>query len=174
MISGLAPAAQGGNRTGRVLTGDLTAKFLMRALYEKGLSNQPNSDHRNDGLIMYGCYMTAVVKCVPPKDKPTLEECANCHPYLENELFLLKDVKIILALGKIAFDGYLRYARLQGYSTKGIKFGHGTKVQFPGMPLIWGCYHPSPRNTNTGKMTYEMFCQLLDEILMEKKGFEKL
>lgn len=164
-ILGLAPAAHGGNRTGRIFTGDASARFLMRMLYAEGLANQPTSESIDDGLELSGCYITASVKCVPPKDKPNRSEKKNCSQYFERELSILKNVKFILVLGKIAFDAYLGFLRRKGYSTKGIVFGHGLRYDWDGLPTLYASYHPSPRNVNTKKLSEAMFRGLLRKIM---------
>lgn len=164
MVLGLAPAAHGGNRTGRVLTGDLTAKFLFKVVYEMGWSNQSFSVAKDDGLKLHGIYLTAAVKCVPPHDKPTPEEARNCHPYLTEELQLLTELKEVVALGKFAFDAAVKYAKLRGFSTRGITFSHGACYKIPGLFTLWGSYHPSPRNTNTGRLTHSMLLDLFKKI----------
>ncbi|MDP1834791.1 MAG: uracil-DNA glycosylase [Chlamydiales bacterium] len=164
LIAGLAPAAHGANRAGRVFTGDLTSRFLVKALYEAGFANQPNSDDIFDGLQYTGCYLTAVVKCCPPKDKPTAQECANCLPYFQAELQLLTSVKHILVLGRTAFEGFLRATDTR--KTK-IQFAHGARYALPGLPVLHCTYHPSPQNTNTGKLTMEMFQKVLSDICKE-------
>lgn len=164
MLLGLAPAPHGGNRTGRPFTGDLSGNFLIRCLYNQGLANQPLSTHWDDGLQLIGCYMTPAVKCVPPQHKPTLEEVRTCAMYLHRELELLKGLRCVLALGKLAFDSYLAYLKGSGVSVKGVKFAHGTIFEFEGYPALCGSYHPTPRNTNTGTLTAEMFEGLLGEI----------
>lgn len=171
LITGLAPAAHGGNRTGRLFTGDLSSKFLFNALHEVGLSNHPYSEHRGDGLELYGCYMTAVVKCVPPKDKPIRQEVLNCNCYYQNELFLLKNVSHILALGKLAFDTYRLTLRLQGQKIPNGKFAHGQHYDFKNGPTVYASYHPSPQNTNTGKLTQKMFVDLLNAIKKDRQRF---
>ena len=156
MVLGLAPAAHGGNRTGRVFTGDASATFLIKAMYEAGLANQPLSDHREDGLEYTGAYVCAAVRCVPPQDRPTPEEQRTCLPYLAREIRLLPNLKVILALGQIAFQAALRAMAELGVERPRAKFGHGSVFQLaPGLPLLMGCYHPSPRNTNTGRLTME-------------------
>ena len=167
MILGLAPSAQGGNRTGRIFTGDASAKFLYKALYEVGFANHAHSEFKDDGLQLYGCYMTAMVKCVPPKDKPTREECITCSRYWRNELQLLKNLKAILALGSMAFDSVRLLAKENGHNMSKLKFAHGASYSIEGLPLIYCSYHPSPQNTNTGKMTSQMFCDLLRRIKRE-------
>ncbi|HVB13118.1 MAG TPA: uracil-DNA glycosylase [Nitrososphaerales archaeon] len=165
VVIGLAPAAHGGNRTGRVFTGDSSAKFLVKHLYDAGFSNQPTSETRGDGLQYNGCYVTAAVRCVPPDNKPSTREIETCAPYLEEELQLLKNSKAVLALGKLAFDSFVDFAK-KCYDVKGsFKFKHGEKyILSEKLPAIFASYHPSPRNTNTGKMTSEMFTKVLAEI----------
>jgi uracil-DNA glycosylase family 4 len=161
LILGLAPSLIGGNRTGRIFTGDESARFLFNALYKEGFANQSTSESRDDGLKLKGCYITASVKCVPPQHKPMKQEFINCSRYYLNEIALLKNLKCVLALGKLAFDAYLGFMKEQGLSIHGIKFRHGIKVEFEGFPTLYASYHPSPQNTNTGIMTEAMFRQLL-------------
>ena len=165
VVIGLAPAAHGGNRTGRVFTGDASAKFLVRHLHQAGFANQPNSETRNDGLRYTDCYVTAAVRCVPPHDKPSTKEMETCAPYLEEELHLLKNSRVVLALGKIAFDAFISFAKINHDVKGSFKFRHGERyVLSEDLPAVFASYHPSPRNTNTGKMTSEMFTQVLMEI----------
>ena len=167
MILGLAPAAHGGNRTGRVFTGDKSADFLFKCLYHVGLANQPNSDHRNDGLKLDG-YITPAVKCVPPGDKPTADEKANCEPFLAQEFSLLKRLKVILGLGKIGFDSCLRFVRkVHPIKMKDYKFGHGVRYELPNGFILFGAFHPSPRNVNTGRLTFDMMVCFLEQIKLE-------
>ena len=169
MILGLAPAAHGGNRTGRVFTGDRSAEFLFRCLYHVGLSNQANSDHRNDGLKLDG-YITAAVKCVPPGDKPTSKEKENCEVFLNTEFEMLKNIKIVLGLGKIGFESCLRYIRKKyPIKMKDYKFGHGVRYEMPNKLVLFGAFHPSPRNVNTGKLNFEMMVEFLKRIKSELK-----
>ena len=164
MILGLAPAAHGGNRTGRVFTGDKSAEFLFKCLYHVGLSNQPNSEHRNDGLKLNG-YITAAVKCVPPGDKPTAEEKENCEKFLDEEFEMLKNIKIVLGLGKIGFDSCLKYIRKQyPLKMKDYKFGHGVRYEMPNDIILYGAFHPSPRNVNTGRLNFDMMVKFLNQI----------
>ena len=164
MILGLAPAAHGGNRTGRVFTGDKSADFLFKCLHHVGLANQPNSDHRNDGLQLNG-YITPAVKCVPPGDKPTPEEKENCEPYLAREFELLRDLKMVLGLGKIGFDSCLKFVRkTHPLKIKDFKFGHGVRYQLPNGLILYGAFHPSPRNVNTGRLTFEMMVDFLERV----------
>ena len=168
LMVGLAPAAHGGNRTGRVFTGDKSADFLVRCLYDEGIANQPNSDTLNDGLVLNNAFMTPILKCVPPQDKPTAEELRNCAPFFSAEMKLLKNVKVILALGKIGFDGCLKYFRQQfNLKMKDFPFGHDKKYILPNGIILWGCYHPSPRNVNTGRLNFEMMAILLQKIKKE-------
>ncbi|MDG6997277.1 MAG: uracil-DNA glycosylase [Nitrososphaerota archaeon] len=164
VVLGLAPAAHGGNRTGRVFTGDNSARFLVKHLHEAGFANQPTSETRNDGLEYTNCYVTAAVKCVPPKDKPARQEIINCAPYLEYELALLRDSRAVLCLGKVAFDWMVLFMK-KYHGIKGIKFEHGKKYETgKGVPTLFASYHPSPRNTNTGKLTSKMFSELLSQV----------
>ena len=164
MILGLAPAAHGGNRTGRVFTGDKSADFLFKCLHHVGLANQPNSDHRNDGLELNG-YITPAVKCVPPGDKPTPEEKENCEPYLAREFELLRDLKMVLGLGKIGFDSCLKFVRkTHPLKIKDFKFGHGVRYQLPNGLILYGAFHPSPRNVNTGRLTFKMMVDFLERV----------
>lgn len=164
-VLGLAPAAHGGNRTGRVFTGDNSAKFLVRHLHKFGFANQSTSETRGDGLEYRDCYVTAIVRCVPPHDKPTLIEIASCSNYLEEEFKLLPRLEIILALGKVAFDSYVRVVK-RNYNVKGkFAFEHGMKYSFSKeLPTVFASYHPSPRNTNTGRLTSAMFSSVLRRI----------
>lgn len=164
LITGLAPSAQGGNRTGRIFTGDESARFLFKALHEEKFANQPTSTSRDDGLVLHGCYLTAAVKCVPPQNKPTQAEFLRCHPYYDNEIALLKNLKAVLALGKWGFDAFLFYAKQKGHKVRGLKFRHGQAYPFEGLPTLYTCYHPSPQNTNTGKLTNGMMRKVLQQI----------
>lgn len=168
VVVGLAPAAHGGNRTGRVFTGDNSARFLVKHLYAAGFASQPTSETRDDGLTYRDCYINAAIRCVPPDNKPTGEEVKACEPYFEQELQLLKNCKVILVLGKLAFDSVLRYSR-KYCGTKGtFKFEHGRRFVFsPNFPVVYASYHPSPRNTNTGTLTSKMFASVLRRIRRE-------
>lgn len=164
MILGLAPAAHGGNRTGRVFTGDKSADFLFKCLHHVGLANQPNSDHREDGLVLDG-YITPAVKCVPPGDKPTAKEKENCEPYLVREFELLKNLKVVLGLGKIGFDSCLKFVRKSyPFKMKDFKFGHGVRYELPNGLILFGAFHPSPRNVNTGRLTFDMMVDFLEKV----------
>ena len=169
MVLGLAPAAHGGNRTGRVFTGDRSADFLFRCLYHVGLSNQASSEHRNDGLELEG-FITTAVKCVPPGDKPTPKEKENCEVFLNKEFEMLKNIKVILGLGKIGFDSYLKYLRKKyPIKMKDYKFGHGVRYEMPNKLILFGAFHPSPRNVNTGRLNFEMMVAFLKRIKSELK-----
>ncbi len=169
MVLGLAPAAHGGNRTGRVFTGDESAKFLMRVLHKAGFASQPTSSSRDDGLRLSGCYITAAVKCVPPGDKPTAQEFANCASHLDRELDSLSNLRAVVALGQLAFKAYLDLvAKRQGSKPRGSKFAHGADLQIPGMPRLYGSYHPSPRNTHTGRLTEEMLLEVFEKAKRER------
>ncbi|MBD01520.1 MAG: uracil-DNA glycosylase [Candidatus Marinimicrobia bacterium] len=165
LILGLAPAAHGGNRTGRVFTGDKSADFLIKCLHQLHITNQSNSDSLADGLIMHNAFMTPVLKCVPPFDKPTAAELKQCSDYFVDEMHILSNVKVVLALGKIGFDGYLRYIK-QNFNIilKDYPFGHDEKYNLPNGKILWGCYHPSPRNVNTGRLNEIMMIDLLKKV----------
>ena len=158
LVIGLAPAAHGGNRTGRMFTGDRSGDFLYRALYETGFASQPTSVSRGDGLMLKGAYITAAVRCAPPDNKPTPGEFQTCRKYLERELVLLKDLKCVVALGKLAFDAYLGILRDRGVirSRAAYAFGHNVQHHIAGAPVVIASYHPSQQNTSTGKLTAEM------------------
>jgi uracil-DNA glycosylase family 4 len=167
LIVGLAPAAHGANRTGRMFTGDRSGDFLYRRLYEAGLANQPSALHCNDGLKLRNCYITAAVRCAPPQNKPRPGEMRNCQPYLEKELGLLKRLRAVLVLGRIAFDAYLRVLakRITLPPRSSLRFGHGASFRLPGgLPRLFCSYHPSQRNTQTGRLTPKMFHSVLKEI----------
>lgn len=160
LIIGLAPAAHGGNRTGRMFTGDRSGDWLYGALHAAGFANQPNSEHRDDGLKLTDCYITAAVHCAPPGNKPSLAEFRRCRPYLIEELSLTGgQLRAVIVLGKIAFDAYLTaYQELGGVLPKPRpKFGHGVVVELAKGPKLICSYHPSQQNTFTGKLTQPMF-----------------
>lgn len=161
LILGLAPGAHGSNRTGRMFTGDDSGVFLYRALYRAGFASQPTGLDPADGLQLRDAYITAVCRCVPPDNKPLPEELLNCRPFLAEEFSLLKNVRGIVLLGRIALDGLLDLYRSQGTILRGIEFGHG-KVFRPGGNLPWllTSYHPSRQNTQTGRLTEAMFDQV--------------
>jgi len=160
LILGLAPAAHGGNRTGRIFTGDRSGDFLFASLFRTGFANQPTSVSRDDGLGLHGAYLAAVNRCAPPSNKPTTQERDRCLPYLEREIRALKELKVVVALGAFAWDGALRALRAIGHGTKPRpRFGHLTQALVEPFVLL-GCYHPSQQNTFTGKLTPAM----LDEV----------
>lgn len=160
MIVGLAPAAHGGNRTGRVFTGDGvggSGDFLMTALHRNGFANLPTSRDPDDGLRLSDAYIAAAVRCAPPDNKPTLEEITNCLPHLAAELAALPRVSTVVALGAIGYDAYLRLLGSQGLLVRPKpKFGHGSVDRLPNGITLIGCYHPSRQNTNTGRLTPTM------------------
>jgi uracil-DNA glycosylase family 4 len=156
LICGLAPAAHGGNRTGRVFTGDRSGDWLFAALFRAGFANQPESRHRDDGLRLQDCYITACVHCAPPDNRPTIEERDTCLTFLEQELPLLRQVQVIVCLGGFAWEGALRTLRHLGQVvTRKPRFGHGVEVVV-GPYVLLGCYHPSQQNTFTGRLTEPM------------------
>ena len=148
-----------------MFTGDKSADFLIRCLHEVDIANQPNSDSLTDGLIINDAFMTPVLKCVPPYDKPTAEELRQCSPYFSDEMRILSKIKVVLALGKIGFDGYLRYIK-QNFDIilKDYPFGHDKNYTLPNGKILWGCYHPSPRNVNTGRLNQNMMIDLLRKV----------
>jgi uracil-DNA glycosylase len=161
LLCGLAPAAHGGNRTGRVFTGDRSGDWLFAALHRAGFANQPHSRHRNDGLRLIDCYITACVRCAPPDNRPTVDERDTCLPFLVEELGLLKRVRVVVCLGSFAWDGLLRALRsLDLAPGRKPRFGHGAEAVVGPYRLI-GCYHPSQQNTFTGRLTAPM----LDAVL---------
>ena len=165
LLVGLAPAAHGGNRTGRVFTGDRSADFLCKCLYKAKMSNQATSENKNDGLKLYNAYITTALKCVPPGDKPTPLELKNCFIFFKKEIDLLKNVKIIVALGKIAFDACIQFYKENYFlKNKNYKFSHAIKYQLPDKKILIGCYHPSPRNVNTKKINLNMMVKLFKNV----------
>src|SRR5262252_3099246 len=158
-ILGLAPAAHGGNRTGRVFTGDRSGDFLYKALFEVGFANQPTSARRGDGLTLQGAYVAAAVRCAPPANKPLPSEILHCREYLERELETLRP-KVVLALGKIAWDAYLEILKQRGQITSraAFRFGHGAECVFEDhLPRLFGVYHPRQQNTQTGRLTHALY-----------------
>ncbi|HUK41867.1 MAG TPA: uracil-DNA glycosylase [Candidatus Acidoferrales bacterium] len=169
LVIGLAPAAHGGNRTGRIFTGDRSGDWLYAALYSHGFANQPNSKDRRDGLKLKQCYITAAVRCAPPGNKPTPTEFARCRPYLVDELRLFTKVRVVIVLGKIAFDSFLTAYREIGNEIPKPrpKFGHGASFILPNKVKLLCSYHPSQQNTFTGKLTRPMF----DDIFKRAREF---
>lgn len=181
LVLGLAPAAHGGNRTGRIFTGDRSGDFLFAALYRAGFANQPESRSRDDGLRLKNCYIAASVRCCPPANKPTPQEQANCRPYLEEELRLLTRLRAVLALGRLAHDTLLRLLKDYGEieSLVDYPFAHGASYELPYATRKGGrkarpykaatirlvdSYHPSQRNTQTGRLTPAMFKRVLRSV----------
>ena len=159
LVIGLAPAAHGGNRTGRMFTGDRSGDFLYRALYRTGFASQPESVSRDDGMRLIGAYVSAAARCAPPDNKPTPEELRSCRPYLERELVLLGDLRVVVALGRLAFDVYLGILRGQGAIRRraDFVFAHNGEYRIaPDRPVLLSSYHPSQQNTSTGKLTDKM------------------
>ncbi|HTT33454.1 MAG TPA: uracil-DNA glycosylase [Methylomirabilota bacterium] len=166
LILGLAPAAHGANRTGRMFTGDRSGDFLYAALHKAGFANQATSVRRDDGLQLTNAYITATCRCAPPDNKPLPKEISNCRPYFERELQILQP-KAILALGKIAWDGYFEILKQRGViaSRALYKFAHGAEAEVaPGTPRLFGVYHPSQQNTQTGRVTPAMYAAVLRRI----------
>lgn len=159
LILGLAPGAHGSNRTGRMFTGDGSANFLYPVLHQTGFASHPESRRRDDGMKLTNAYITAMARCAPPDNKPAPDELANCSVFLDRELALLQNVRVVVALGKIAFDGYLNHLkRRQILRTRsGYEFGHGAEHKTPDGRILLASYHPSIQNTNTGKLTEKMF-----------------
>ena len=162
VVIGLAPAAHGANRTGRMFTGDGSADTLLAALHRVGLASQPYSRHREDGLELHRTYLTAVVRCAPPGNRPNSQEVLNCSPYLKRELGLLKSVRVILTLGRVAFAGYLDLLRRRGVDVPRVIPRHGDFFDLgPELPILAFSYHPSRQNTQTGRLTEAM----LDDVM---------
>jgi uracil-DNA glycosylase len=164
LILGLAPGAHGSNRTGRPFTGDGSGDFLYPVLYDAGFASQPKSVSRDDGMVLKDCRITAAVRCAPPGNKPEPAELENCAPYLDREIAHLKSLRVVVCLGRIAFDGYLRHlARTGGIERRSaFVFSHGAEYTFPGRPSLLASFHPSLQNTNTGKLTRPMFLRIFE------------
>jgi uracil-DNA glycosylase family 4 len=170
LIVGLAPGAHGANRTGRAFTGDASGDTLYPAMYRAGFANQPIARHRDDGLQLADAFITAVARCAPPANKPTAQELDNCRPYLVREMRLMPQIRVMLALGRIAFDGSRRVLEDLGYELPRLKFGHGVHYTLPspsgvGPRHLIASYHPSRQNTQTGRLTLEM----LDDVFSHAK-----
>jgi uracil-DNA glycosylase family 4 len=172
VILGLAPGAHGSNRTGRPFTGDASGNFMYPVLYETGFASQPTATHRGDGLELKDAYITAAVRCAPPDNKPLPSEIANCAPYLDRELDGLRRVKVIVALGRIGFDAYLNHLKRKNLITtkKLYDFKHGATYLMPNGQTLLASYHPSNQNTNTGKLTREMFVEIFRKAARLAKG----
>jgi uracil-DNA glycosylase family 4 len=162
LIMGLAPGAHGSNRTGRPFTGDASGGFMYPVLYEAGFANQSTATDRNDGLKLKDLYITAAVRCAPPDNKPLPTELVACSTFLDRELAGLEKVKVIVALGKIGFDAVLNYVKRRGLiaSKKTYVFRHGASYELPDGKILLASYHPSNQNTQTGKLTREMFVEI--------------
>lgn len=165
LIMGLAPGAHGSNRTGRPFTGDASGNFMYPVLHETGFANQPTATNREDGLKLKDLYITAAVRCAPPDNKPLPQELAECAVFLDRELAGLRNVKVVVALGKIGFDAYLNYAKRRGVITsrKSYVFKHGASYQLPDGNMLLASYHPSNQNTQTGKLTRTMFVEIFKQ-----------
>ncbi len=175
LIIGLAPGAHGSNRTGRPFTGDSSGNFMYPVLHRTGFASQPRGTHRGDGMTLTDAYITAAARCAPPQNKPTPRELANCAPFLDREIVLLKNVHVVVALGRIGFEAYLNHLKRTGVieSKKAYAFGHGVEYEMPDRRILVGSYHPSNQNTNTGKLTEKMFTALFErvaQIANAKKG----
>jgi len=162
MALGLAPGAHGSNRTGRPFTGDGSGDFLYPVLHEAGFASQPKAVSRNDGMKLSGLWITSMARCAPPGNKPTPEELRNCAPWLDQEMKLLTDLRVVVCLGRIAFDGLLSHAKRTGTLKKRTEFvfAHGAEYKLPGGLIAITSYHPSLQNTNTGKLTREMLLKV--------------
>jgi uracil-DNA glycosylase len=176
LLLGLAPGAHGANRTGRAFTGDSSGNFLYGALHRNGFATQPTSTHRQDGLQLLNCYITGVARCVPPQNRPSPEEIANCRTHLKQEMMLLDQVEVIVALGQIAFDGALRLLRELDYNLPRLDFGHGLCYELAqydsrsdgplgrSLPYLVASYHPSRQNTQTGRLTEAMMDSIFAQV----------
>ncbi len=162
MALGLAPGAHGSNRTGRIFTGDGSGYFFYPVLHEAGFASQARSESRNDGMKLTDLWISALVRCAPPANKPSPEEQRNCAPFLDEEIGLLKNLRVVVCLGKIAFDGFLAHARRTGQITSrsGLIFAHGVEFTLPNGLAVMASYHPSLQNTNTGKLTRPMLLEI--------------
>ncbi len=175
LVLGLAPGAHGSNRTGRPFTGDASGNFMYPVLHETGFANQPTATGRNDGLVLHDLYITAAARCAPPGNKPLPEELANCAPFLERELEGLKDLRVIVALGRIGFDAYLNYLKRKKWiaGKREYEFRHGAEYALPDGRVLLASYHPSNQNTQTGKLTKGMFQKIFKrarELADESRG----
>ncbi len=159
-IIGLAPAAHGGTRTGRAFTGDKSGDFLFECLFKSGISNQPFSKNINDNLKLKSTYITNILKCVPPEDKPNSKELSNCSKYFNEEIKKLEKLKVIVTLGKVAFDNYVKIYKNKLPNPKKYVFKHGQTQYLPDKKILIACYHPSPRNVNTGIINDKMMIRL--------------
>jgi uracil-DNA glycosylase family 4 len=169
---GLAPGAHGSNRTGRMFTGDGSGDFLYPVLHEAGFASQPTAISRDDGMTLNGLWIGAVVRCAPPGNKPTPEELRNCVPWLDEEILLLKNLRVVVCLGRIAFEGLLAHAARTGKLTAraGFRFAHGAEYELPGGLIAIASYHPSLQNTNTGKLTRAMLLKVFQRARQLAQG----
>ena len=167
LLVGLAPAAHGANRTGRAFTGDGiggSGDFLMSALHRTGFASIPTSERADDGLRLHDTFISMAVRCAPPQNKPTPEEIVRCQDHLDAEVGALPNVRVAVALGKIAFDAWLQRMKRQGLPlSPRPQFAHGSVARIDGGPVLVGCYHPSRQNTNTGKLTASMMVDLFKD-----------
>jgi uracil-DNA glycosylase len=166
LIVGLAPGAHGSNRTGRPFTGDASGQWLYQALHRYGWANQPVSRDRDDGLLLTDCYITAAIRCAPPDNRPTREELDRCRPYLQAELGLLRNVRVVLALGRIGWESWLRATGWWGRlgASQRPQFAHGGETVLPNRIVLMSSYHPSRQNTNTGRLTRPMWHSVFERI----------
>jgi uracil-DNA glycosylase family 4 len=166
LVLGLAPGAHGSNRTGRPFTGDASGNFMYPVLHETGFASQPTATACHDGLVLHGLYITAAARCAPPNNKPLPQELANCAPFLEREIEGLKDLRVIVALGKIGFEAYLNYLMRRKLiaSKRHYEFRHGAEYTLPDGRVLMASYHPSNQNTQTGKLTKEMFQRIFKRV----------
>jgi uracil-DNA glycosylase family 4 len=165
LILGLAPGAHGSNRTGRPFTGDSSGNFMYPVLHEAGFASQPTGTHRDDGLMLRNAYITAAARCAPPQNKPTPWEIANCAPFLEREIAALPHLKVVLTLGRIAFEAYLNYLKRQGVivNKKPYPFRHAAEYAMSDGRILQVSYHPSNQNTQTGTLTRAMFLSVIQQ-----------
>jgi uracil-DNA glycosylase family 4 len=173
LVVGLAPGAHGSNRTGRMFTGDASGNFLYPALYRAGFANQPQASHQDDGLMLKDLYISALCRCAPPANKPTPNEIKNCLPYLQREITLLKNIKVVVALGSLAFRFTIEIL-MRGMGVNAARFGHGTIIPLDNQDKWFiASYHPSRQNTQTGRLTVEMFDKIWSmarSLLQDTKG----
>ena len=165
LFVGLAPAAHGGTRTGRVFTGDKSSEFLYKCLFNANISNQSKSEYRNDGVKLKKAYITTALKCVPPGDKPKKNELDNCFSFFNSEITYLKNLKVIVALGKIAFDACTYFYKSKYKLNEKINFAHDKIYKLHDNIYLVGCYHPSPRNVNTGRINEKKMTSLFKKVL---------
>jgi uracil-DNA glycosylase family 4 len=166
LVIGLAPGAHGSNRTGRPFTGDSSGNFMYPVLHRTGFASQPRGTHRGDGMVLTDVWITAAARCAPPQNKPAPRELANCAPWLDREIAALTGVRIVVALGRIGFDAYLTHLRRLGTieSKRDFAFSHGAEHRLPDGRLLVASFHPSAQNTNTGRLTEEMFTALFSRV----------